>query len=293
MLKAKDALNDFISYLNSEKGASANTVEAYARDLHALIRYLKSRSIDDLTKVTSKELVGYLGSLKNAGYATASISRSIIAIKVFFRFMKREGHLKENISLYLETPKLWQRIPSVLTSQEIERILSEPDLTTTTGMRDRAILELLYSSGLRVSELCGLSIYSVDDNFVRVFGKGRKERLVPIGKPALKAIDEYLLHARGEHAQEEHLFLSSKGRPLDRITVWQMVKRYGAKAKIAKCISPHTFRHSFATHLLDNGADLRVIQEMLGHGNISSTDRYTHVSSAHLQKAFQHFHRRY
>ena len=195
----------------------------------------------------------------------------------------------------MDTPKLWQTIPTILSVDEIQAILAQPDINHPIGQRDLAILELLYSSGLRVSELCDLSIYSVDDQYVRVFGKGRKERLVPLGKKALKAVDNYLIHVRDlyDSKEEQHLFLTNRGKPLDRIAVWKMVKKYTSKANITKVISPHTFRHSFATHLLDNGADLRIIQEMLGHANISSTDRYTHVSSAQLQNAFQRCHHRY
>ncbi len=288
-------LADFITYLASEKGMTVNTIEAYGRDLRALIKYLKSQGINTSPEVTATHLIGFLSSLKAAQYATSSICRSLVAIKVFFQFMKREELIKENISLYLETPKLWKTIPAVLSISEIETLLKEPNLNTHAGIRDLAILELLYSSGLRVSELCNLSIYSIDDQYVRVFGKGRKERIVPLGKKALEAVDNYLLHVRCLHdsKSQQLLFLTSKGKSMNRIAVWKMVKKYAKYAGIVKTISPHTFRHSFATHLLDNGADLRVIQEMLGHSNISSTDRYTHISNKKLQDDFQRFHRRY
>lgn len=290
-----EGLSDFISYLASEKGAALNTIEAYGRDLRSLTDFLKGLGIEDLSQVTTANLITFLSGLKTTQYATASICRCLVAIKVFFQFMKREGVIHENITLFLETPKLWQTIPAVLSISEIDTLLTEPDLTTHAGIRDLAILELLYSSGLRVSELCDLSIYSIDDNYVRVFGKGRKERIVPLGKKALQAIDNYLLHVRCLHDSktQQLLFLTNKGKPLHRIAVWKMVKKYARSAGIVKTISPHTFRHSFATHLLDNGADLRVIQEMLGHANISSTDRYTHISNKKLQEDFQRFHRRY
>lgn len=293
--KLNEGLTDFISYLASEKGVSPNTTEAYGRDLRSLINKLKTRSIESFKDATTEDLIGFLSDLKFAQYAPATIGRALIAIKVFFKFLKREGIIEENIALYLDSPKLWQTVPTILSIDEIECILIKIDLSNPIGLRDRAIIELLYSSGLRVSELCSLSIYSVDDNYVRVFGKGRKERLVPLGKKALDAVDNYLMHARClfDSKEEQHLFLSRQGKPLDRIEVWKMVKRYASKAGISKVISPHTFRHSFATHLLDNGADLRIIQEMLGHANISSTDRYTHVSSTQLQKAFQRCHHRY
>jgi len=290
-----EGLADFISYIASEKGASPNTIEAYGRDLRSLIGKLKTRSIKSFQDVTPEHLIAFISDLKSADYAPASIARGLIAIKVLFKFLKREGIVKENTALFLDTPKLWQTIPTILSVDEIDTLLAQPDVSHPIGLRDRAILELLYSSGLRVSELCNLLIYSVDDQYVRVFGKGRKERLVPLGKKALEAVDNYLTHARClyDSKVEQHLFLTRQGKPIDRIGVWKMVKKYASKANLHKTISPHTFRHSFATHLLDNGADLRIIQEMLGHAHISSTDRYTHVSSAQLQNAFQRCHRRY
>ncbi len=290
-----EGFNDFISYIGSEKGLAPNTIEAYGRDLKSLINNLKKSSHATFKDVKVEDLISFLSGLKSANYAPSSIGRHLIAIKVFFKFLKREGVVKENIAIFLDGPKLWQTIPTILSVDEIETLLSMPDLSLPTGLRDRAILELLYSSGLRVSELCDLSIYSVDDNYVRVFGKGRKERLVPVGKKAIEAIDNYLAQARCLHEsdKENHLFVTNQGKPLDRIAVWKMVKRYAAKANIIKTISPHTFRHSFATHLLDNGADLRIIQEMLGHSNISSTDRYTKVSVTVLKEDFKRCHTRY
>ena len=216
---------------------------------------------------------------------------SLIAIKVFFRFLKREGIISQNITLLLATPKIWQLIPDVLSIEEMEQLLNQPDLSLVKGVRDRAILEVLYASGLRVSELCGLTIRDVDDEYMRIRGKGGKERLVPIGRKAISAIDRYL-HFR-DGPLEETLFVGKGGQPIDRVTVWKMIKSYAVQAGISKSISPHTFRHSFATHLLDNGADLRVIQELLGHSSITSTDRYTHISCSHLQQAFEEFHPRH
>jgi integrase/recombinase XerD len=282
-------LKDFICYLSSEKGLSLNTIAAYQSDLQ---NFIKSLGIDNFNAVTIDHIVSFLSIMRSNKYASATIYRTLITIKVFFKFLKREGIIQENITLYLDTPKLGQTIPSILSIAEMEKILTQPDTSTAKGLRDRAILELLYSSGLRVSELCDLTINAVDDDYVRVMGKGRKERLVPIGPKALQAIDNYLLHRGHESAEQQRLFLSSKGKSLDRFTVWKMVKHYAVKAKIKKVISPHTFRHSFATHLLDNGADLRIIQEMLGHSHIGSTDRYTHISSSRLQSAFQQFHPR-
>lgn len=234
-----------------------------------------------------------MAQLKDQAYATASRSRALIAIKVFMAFLKREGILKENVSEHIETPKLWQKIPAVLNCEEVEALLKQPDITTLQGARDKAILEVLYSSGLRVSEVCTLGIYDVADHFVRVRGKGSKERLVPLGKKASDAIDEYIGKFRPETEEDKSpLFLSSRGKKMDRQAIWSMIKQYAKQAGITKNISPHTLRHSFATHLLDNGADLRIIQDMLGHASISSTDRYTHVSKAHLRAAFESCHPR-
>ncbi len=181
-----------------------------------------------------------------------------------------------------------------MSSHEVDRLLAAPDENTPEGLRDKAILEVLYACGLRVSEACSLKIYDVDDNFIKVCGKGGKERTVPIGRAALKAVDKYLSRCRVDTGGEgdHQFFVTSRGKPIDRIFVWKMIKKYALQANISKNISPHTLRHSFATHLLDNGADLRVIQELLGHASISSTDRYTHVSRKHLITSFEKFHPR-
>lgn len=285
---------DFISYIASEKGLTQNTIAAYQRDLLAFIQFLETSPIDRFSAVQQNHIVNYLAELKRNNYAIASIARALIAIKVLFRFLKRENLIPNNPTIYLETPKLWQIIPEVLSNTEVDRLLTQPSLNDAIGARDKAILEILYASGLRVSEVCNLTLYAIDDTFVRVYGKGRKERLVPIGKQALEAVDYYLAHFRHQWDSEKQqaLFLTKNGKKIDRITVWRMIKRYAKRASITKNISPHTMRHSFATHLLDNGADLRVIQEMLGHANISSTDRYTHISRSHLQEAFQKSHLR-
>ena len=287
-------LEDFLLYIASEKGLSNNTIEAYERDCKSFIEFLQNKQITSFGDVQLTDIMEFLRALKSKNFASASIRRTMIALKVLYRFLKRERFISNNVTLYLESPKLWQLIPEILTYEEVENLLEQPDLESPTGVRDKAILEVLYSSGLRVSEVCTLGIYDIDDDFIRVFGKGSKERLVPIGKKAVEAIDHYLIHYRCQSDSEQNktLFVSKNGRKLDRIVVWRMIKQYGKNAGITKNISPHTLRHSFATHLLDNGADLRVIQEMLGHESISSTDRYTHVSRAHVQKLFQAFHPR-
>ncbi|MBA3958740.1 MAG: site-specific tyrosine recombinase XerD [Parachlamydiaceae bacterium] len=289
-----NVLEQFLMYIGSEKGLALNTIEAYQRDISSFIDYLRGSGVVAFSELQQDHIVGFLSKKKLENYASASLCRALIAIKVLCRFMKREGITPTNVALYLETPKLWQLIPEVLSSSEIEMLLRQPDITTALGSRDKAILEVLYASGLRVSEVCGLGIYDVSETTVRVMGKGSKERIVPVGKHALTAVDHYLANFRcnWDSEKQQKLFVSRTGKPIDRVLVWKMIKQYGKEAGIQKSISPHTLRHSFATHLLDNGADLRVIQEMLGHSSISSTDRYTHVSRARLQEAFHSFHLR-
>lgn len=286
----QNEIDDFLAYIASEKGLALATVEAYRRDLEAFAEFLGAHGISSAPEVTPQNVIVYLSKLKSADYASASIHRALIAIKVFFRFLTREGVVPTNPALYLESPKLWQLIPEVLTCEEVEALLKQPDTVTMNGARDKAILEILYASGLRVSELCLLDLHSVEDTTVRVMGKGSKERIVPVGEEAIRAVDRYLGFRDG--SDEKALFIRGNGKRIDRFFVWKMIKDYAKGAGIVKDISPHTLRHSFATHLLDNGADLRIIQEMLGHATISSTERYTHVSRTRLQDAFEMFHPR-
>jgi integrase/recombinase XerD len=288
------SLEDFISYLAAEKGLSPHSIEAYGRDTARFATWLQARGLESYRDVGHPHIVDFLAELRTLDYASASICRALMAIKVLFRFLKRDQLIPMNVALLLESPKLWQLIPEVLSGDEITRLFDAPDRETATGARDYAILEVLYGSGLRVSELCGLHLNDVTETFVRVMGKGRKERLVPIGRLGVTAVDTYLARYRGMSDEGENppLFVSRNGQKMDRIAIWRMIKAYARKAGIAKNISPHTLRHSFATHLLDGGADLRIIQEMLGHASISSTERYTHVSRSRLQQAFSRFHPR-
>jgi len=289
----QEHIDDFINYIASEKGLSRNTIEAYQRDISYFVAFLHQKQISSFNQVEASHVISFLGQLQ-ADFASASLCRILIAIKVLFRFLTREGLVPVNIGIYLHTPKLWQLIPDVLTYDEVELLLKQPDVSSEQGARDKAILEVLYASGLRVSELCMLDLYSLDDSSLRVMGKGSKERIVPIGEAALAAVDHYLTHYRDAFDSEKQLalFVSRLGKRIDRVSIWRMIKQYAKQTGILKNISPHTLRHSFATHLLDNGADLRVIQEMLGHASISSTDRYTHISRSRLQESFQAFHPR-
>lgn len=278
-------ISDFLSYLGSEKGLSPHTLEAYGRDLLFYANYSQEKKVEE---ISSEQIVEYFQTLKNKGIASSSLCRALVAIKVFFRFLKREKIITQNPTLFLESPKMWQLIPEVLTVEEVSRFLEMPDRETSVGARDHAIFMVMYASGLRVSELCSLNTGDLSDDQVRVRGKGNKERVIPIASAAVAAVDYYLTHFRTEG--DGPLFLSRQGKRMDRVSLWGRVKFYGKKAGITKEISPHTLRHSFATHLLENGADLRVIQEMLGHSNIATTDRYTHVSRKHLHEAFEKFH---
>ena len=277
-------IHDFLSYIASEKGLSVNTIQAYERDIR--------RFAGGLDREAAEEgIVNHMSSLKEKGYASSSIYRTLMALRVFFRFLKREGYVEKDPTALLESPKMWQLIPEVLTAQEVERLLGAPG-EGEEEVRDKAVLETLYATGIRVSELCNLDIHDVGENTVRVLGKGGKERIVPIGEEAIAAIDAYLGNYRHDKGEHRPLFVSKRGKRMSRVTVWEKVKFYARKVGIEKEISPHTLRHSFATHLLDHGADLRVIQEMLGHADIGTTDRYTHLSKKRLFDAFDTFHPR-
>jgi len=278
-------IHDFLSYIGAEKGLSINTIEAYGKDIRRFCEGAKH-------VVVEEDIVDHLAALKEQGFASSSIYRNLMALRVFFRFLRREGLIETDPTELLDSPKMWQLIPEVLSGEEVEALLRAPEEEDEEGMRDKAILETLYATGIRASELCSLNIHDVGENTIRVLGKGGKERIVPIGEEALSAIDAYLGKWRNDKGEKRPLFLSKRGRRLNRTTLWERVKFYAKQAGIEKEISPHTLRHSFATHLLDHGADLRVIQEMLGHADIGTTDRYTHLSKKRLFEAFDTFHPR-
>jgi integrase/recombinase XerD len=288
------ALIDFLAHLRSERALSPHTVAAYGRDLEMFVERLKAEGKEEISEVSGADLIAFLSRLKEQGYASSSVCRALVAVKVFFRFLKREKLITQDPTAHLDSPKLWQLIPEVLSYCEVDQLLKCPDPSDPIGARDRAIFEVIYASGLRVSEVCGLNLFDIGENTVRVMGKGGKERIVPIAQTAIDAVDHYLIHFRGVVSEDRDLplFVTVRGKRVDRTLIWQRIKHYGKIAGISKVISPHTLRHSFATHLLENGADLRVIQEMLGHANIATTDRYTHVSQKHLSQAFANFHPR-
>lgn len=282
-------LRDFICYLSSEKGLSQHTLQAYSCDLEGFFQLVKNRHIQ---KITEEDVLAFAHQLQLRGYASSSICRMLVSIKTFLRFLYREGLLPNEIGVSIDPPKIWQLIPDILTFSEVETLLLTPDDKTEVGVRDRAILQVMYASGLRVSEVCGLNIQDFSDHMIRVLGKGKKERIVPVAVSAVEAVDHYLLYYRPTNAKVEALFVNAKQKRIDRFFVWKQIKQYAKCAKITKSISPHTLRHSFATHLLENGADLRIIQELLGHSSIATTDRYTHLSNKHIVEAFQNYHPR-
>lgn len=283
-------LNDFLNFLKAEKGLSLNTIDAYTRDIVSFGSFIENPK---WSTVSSKDILSFLQHLQEKRYASSSICRMLVSLKVFFRFLKKEGTISSDLGSFFETPKVWQLIPEVLQIDEIDLLLGQPGGDDPIGVRDKAILELMYATGMRVSELCSLCINDLSDTFVKVRGKGKKERIIPVGKKAIEAVDRYLMEYRGKAVEEgSPLFISSRGRRIDRMTVWKQVNMYAKKAGIRKRVSPHTLRHSFATHLLEGGADLRLIQDMLGHEDIGTTDLYTHVTSSRMHQAFRDFHPR-
>ncbi len=291
------SLEGFRDYLRLEAGNSANTVDNYLRDLHRLVRYAELVRIADPNVVTPKHLRDFIYSLKDLGLSPATIRRQISAIRTYYGFLLGEGLVQDDPSDRLETPKRWRTLPEVLSVKETEALLGAPGIDERLGWRDRALLELGYGAGLRVSELCGLSLVDLllGEGLVRVFGKGGKERLVPIGRKVVGAVSVYLNTARAEldrGGAAGRVLLNARGTPLSRIGAWGIVKRAATRAGIKKRVTPHTLRHSFATHLLEGGADLRAVQEMLGHADLSTTQIYTHVDREYLREVHRKFHPR-
>jgi len=290
-------LEPFNDFLLLEQGASPRTHEAYSRDLTRFVTYSVGRGASSPPDVTSRLLREYLYHLKDLGLAPASIRRNVSALRTYFKFLLGEGHLARDPSERLESPKRWRTLPEVLSVAEVDRLLASPVLDDPLVFRDRAMLELAYGAGLRVSEWITIGIRDVmfDDGLVRVFGKGSKERLVPIGRRAIGALATYVreLRPRLEHGDGKGvLFLNARGEPLTRMGAWKILRKYVDRAGIEKHVSPHTLRHSFATHLLEGGADLRAVQEMLGHADISTTQIYTHVDREYLRSVHRQFHPR-
>jgi integrase/recombinase XerD len=285
----------FLDYLAVEKGLAKNSLTSYGTDLRRFGEWLDAHSIET-ESVKRQHIVKYIQSLRSGGISARSVARALAAMRGFFRFLVAERHLKHDPTENLDNPKLWTTLPKSLHASEVDALLAAPDKSKPDGLRDAAMLELLYATGLRVSELIRVKIEDVvlDAGFLRTFGKGSKERIVPFGDSARDAITAYMESARSHfnRRNDVHLFLTNRGRPMSRQTFWMKIVKYARQAGIRAHISPHVLRHSFATHLLENGADLRSVQMMLGHSDISTTQIYTHVSRARLQKMYDQYHPR-
>lgn len=288
-------LQDFFNHLRAEKGLAPLTLLAYRQDLAHYLRFIDSRGagFDPRHPPRRETVQTFLGSLQSQAKASATVVRALVSLRGLHRFLKEEGIADHDPTEDFESYRLWKKLPSVLSVDEVGRLLRAPELTARNGLRDRAMLELLYATGLRVSELVGLRPGQInwEEGWLRAQGKGRRERLVPIGRPALLLSKRYL-RERGPAGRDAPLFLSRGGRGFSRVGFWKLIRRYARQAGIDKHLSPHTLRHSFATHLLAGGADLRLVQEMLGHVNISTTQIYTHVDRRRLQQVHKQFHPR-
>ena len=288
-------LRQFLLHLASERGLADNSLHAYRRDLEDLDRYLSAAGLDFL-RAQADHFRAYLQDQSRHGKSTRTVSRRLAAIRAFLRFLTAQGYDRLNVLAQLERPKPQRPLPKVLSRAQVNQLIATPDPRSPLFARDVAILELLYASGLRATELCELKLKDVNLQVgcVRVLGKGSKERIVPLGRAAAEAVARYLLESRSAYDRHnsEALFLSRSGKPLERIALWMLVEKYGRRSGLLKSISPHTLRHCFATHLLGGGADLRVVQELLGHSDISTTQIYTHVDQSRLKSVHVKYHPR-
>jgi len=287
----------FLHYCAAECGLSDNTLEAYERDVGDFLAFSGASDAEDLAGIKAGDLVRYVDACADRGLASGTVLRRVVAVRMFYRFLMLEGFVERDPAEAFQTPRLWKRLPDVLTEQEVEALIGAPRPDTPIGVRDRAALELLYATGARATELCGLDVGEVnlEYRFVRLYGKRRKERLVPVGRRAIAALRDYLARGRPRLMRdptESALLLTKSGRRLDRRTLWRRVRAAARAAGIGRDVHPHTLRHSFATHLLSGGADLRAVQVMLGHADISTTEIYTHVDRSRLRTIHAKFHPR-
>jgi integrase/recombinase XerD len=290
-------VEQFLQHLTLERSLSPNTVSSYKLDLQSFTRHLKSRGIASVNDVTRDHIVDYLLASREKGISARSLSRHLACLRAFFRFLRRQKFVSRDVTELVDSPRLWQLLPKTLTYREVEDLLAAPNARTRLGLRDRAILEFFYATGLRVSEVCRARLEEInfDAAVVRAVGKGNKERIVPLGRKAVDWVQRYLDTARPKLVKSKmssHLFLTRRGGAFSRKTLWALIKKYCRQAGIRRNVTPHSLRHSFATHLLDNGADLRVVQEMLGHANISTTQIYTKVDHARLKAVHYQYHPR-
>ncbi|MFB4163516.1 site-specific tyrosine recombinase XerD [Alteribacillus sp. JSM 102045] len=288
---------DFIHYCQVEKGLSTNTTSSYKRDLHHYISHLEKKQVTSVENIERSHIVDFLYTLKENGRSASTIARTISSIRAFHQFLLREQRSKKDPSELVEIPRGEKKLPDVLTASEVEKLLAASDGTTAFALRNNAMLELMYAAGLRVSELCNLEVGDIhlQMGFIHCIGKGNKERIIPLGKVAAEAVERYIHKGRPylmKKKRHEILFVNHHGNQLSRQGFWKILKSTAEKANITKKLTPHTLRHSFATHLLENGADLRAVQEMLGHADISTTQIYTHVSNHKLKDIYLNFHPR-
>ena len=288
----------FRHYLNAERGMASNTVLAYGRDLDRFAHWVADVRLADYLKPTLRDLARYLAFLHDEKLAPPSVARHLVALRMFYKFLRLEERTDQTAVDLLGSPKLWQRVPQVLSPEAVEQLLAAPREQDRFYMRDKAVLETLYATGCRASEVVGLTVddLQLDAAFLKCTGKGNKQRVVPLGRPAVAAIQAYLGEGRPKFAalppHPNHLFVSKSGRRLSRLVLWKIVKKYCRRAGLSDAVSPHTLRHSFATHLLAGGADLRAVQELLGHASITTTQHYTHVDRNRLKQLHRKFHPR-
>ena len=291
-------LKEYLAHIKLEKNLSQNTVSSYKIDINAFISFLKDSGIDDPSDISSDHIGSFFKTLKELGLLGSSSARYFSSLKGFFLYLLKNKYIVKNPIEKITAPRISKKLPGVLDVSEVEKILSAPDANDKLGLRDKAMLELFYACGTRVSELINIKVNDLffEDEIIRVFGKGSKERLIPVGSSAVKWVGEYLKKSRPvlmkKSKSENNLFLNSRGSKLSRMGVWKIIDRYVKQAGIEKDVHPHTFRHSFATHLLEGGADLRAVQEMLGHADISTTQIYTHIDRDYIKQVHKQYHPR-
>ncbi|HDH87410.1 MAG: site-specific tyrosine recombinase XerD [Deltaproteobacteria bacterium] len=291
-------LDQFINQLKVERGLSTNTIVAYSHDLIRFFDFLKRKGLSPI-HISQEDLTSFIVE-QNAELSPRSMARRLVSIRMFYRFLVSEGDIESNPARLLGIPKMYQHLPDVLTRDEIDSLLMQPDITTALGKRDKAIIEILYATGLRVTELIALTIYNInlEVGSIRTIGKGSKERIIPMGSKAIDSLKDYLSNSRPTLLKKRYaaggpyIFLNSRGSPITRQGLWKIIKKYALMAGINKGVTPHTVRHSFATHLLEGGADLRSVQIMLGHADISTTQIYTHVTGDRLKEIHEKYHPR-
>ncbi len=291
------SLDQFLNYLIVEKGLSKNTIEAYSHGLNRFLNYLRRKGMEEVREISKLDIREFLLFLKKKGLSSKTLARNLVSIRVFLRFLTEESILSTNPAEEIESPKTTKTLPEILSLEEVETLLEQPDTQIPQGMRDRAMLEMLYATGMRVSELTQLQVNHVhlEAGYVLIYGKGSKERIVPIGNEAMKWARRYMGETRErllKKRESPFLFVNRSGKPMSRQHFWKSIKAYGRRAGIRKRIAPHILRHSFASHLLERGADLRSVQLMLGHVDISTTQIYTHVTGERLKKIHQRYHPR-